>query len=154
MKSKFVLSSVLFMFVFSTALFAQKTTKEEIKVWGNCGSCKKTIEAAAIKGGATNATWSETSKILAVAYNKKKADQSKIQEAIAASGYDTQDFTAPAEVYSQLPPCCQYDRKVASSNLDGGEVKACCAKANCDHKGDKKACVKESCDKDKTCCKS
>ena len=153
MKSKIVLSSVFLMFVFSTALFAQKTTKEDIKVWGNCGNCKKTIEAAALKGGATKASWSETTKMLAIAYDKKKADQSKIQEAVAASGYDTQDFTAPTEAYNELPPCCQYDRKAASSKLDASEVKTCCAKENCDHKGDKKACAKESCDKDKTCCK-
>lgn len=145
---------MLFLFVFSTSLFAQKTKTEDIKVWGNCGNCKKTIEAAAIKGGATTASWSETSKILSVSYSKKKADQSKIQEAVAASGYDTQDFTAPTEVYTKLPPCCQYDRKASSSNLDAGGAKACCGKANCDHKGDKKACAKEGCDKDETCCKS
>jgi len=148
MKSKIVLSSLLFMCVFSTSIFAQKTKTEEIKVWGNCGSCKKTIESAAISAGASTASWNETSKILSVSYNKKKTEQSKIQEAVAASGYDTQDFTAPAEAYKKLPACCQYDRK-ETSNLDAPEVKACCAKEN----GDKKSCTKEGSEKEKSCCK-
>ncbi|MFN5423145.1 MAG: heavy-metal-associated domain-containing protein [bacterium] len=148
MKSKIAFSSFLLMFVFSTAVFAQKTKNEDIKVWGNCGSCKKTIEAAAVNAGATSASWSEASKILTVSYNKKKTDQTKIQEAVAASGYDTQDFTAPAEAYKKLPGCCQYDRK-AASNLDGAEAKACCSKEG----GDKKSCDKEGSDKEKSCCK-
>ena len=134
MKIKIVFSSFLMMIVLSTAVFAQKTKTEEINVWGNCGSCKKTIEAAAVSAGASSASWSEVSKVLTVSYNKKKTDQSKIQEPVAASGYDTQDFTAPAEAYNKLPGCCQYNRKnnakldsaKASCTMEGSEKKSCC----------------------------
>ncbi len=34
-----------------TAVFAQSSKTEAIKVWGNCGSCKKHIEKAALTGG-------------------------------------------------------------------------------------------------------
>lgn len=148
MNTKVVLSSVLFLFVFSTAVFAQKTKSEDIKVWGNCGSCKKTIEAAAVNAGASSASWSETSKMLTVSYSKKKTDQTKIQEAVAASGYDTQDFTAPADAYKKLPACCQYERKEVS-NVAATDAKACCSK----EASDKKDCAKEGSDKGKSCCK-
>jgi ABC-type transport system substrate-binding protein len=49
-----------------------------------------------------------------VNYKVKKTSASKIQEAIAAAGYDTQDFTAPNDVYSKLHGCCQYERKAVS----------------------------------------
>lgn len=55
---------------FSVNSFAQKT--EEIKVWGNCGMCKKTIEAAAIKAGAKTANWNKDSKVLNVEFKEKR----------------------------------------------------------------------------------
>ena len=103
-----------FILIFSSLLlafqsFAQKS--HEIKVWGNCGMCKKVIEGAALKAGAKEASWNEESKILHVSFKASKTDLSKIQQSIAASGYDTQDFIAPDEVYSKLHGCCQYERK-------------------------------------------
>jgi hypothetical protein len=102
---------LLFSFV-SNSLLAQQS--ETIKVWGNCGMCKKVIETAALKAGARKASWSETTHELQVSYKVKKTSASKIQEAIAAAGYDTQDFTAPSDVYSKLHGCCQYERKPVS----------------------------------------
>ena len=125
MKKIILFSVVSFVFIFSGSLFAQKSKSEEIKVWGNCGMCKKTIEAAAINGGAKDATWNDQTKILSISYNSKKTDTKKIQEAVAASGYDTQDVTAPTEVYNKLHSCCQYDRKATEkSNLTA--TKSCC----------------------------
>jgi len=43
---------LLFSFI-SNSLLAQQS--ETIKVWGNCGMCKKVIETAALKAGATKA---------------------------------------------------------------------------------------------------
>jgi len=45
---------------------------ETIKVWGNCGMCKKVIETAALKAGASKATWSEETHLLQVSYKPKK----------------------------------------------------------------------------------
>lgn len=149
MNTKLSFSILLFSFLFSTSLLAQKS--EEIKVWGNCGMCKKTIETAALKAGATTASWSEETKMLSVAYKPKKTDAKTIQEAVAASGYDTQDVTAPNEVYSKLHGCCQYDRKAVTEVAKNEGKKECCGMENCDHKMD--CCKDGKCEKDKACCK-
>ena len=151
MKPLILFTSVLFSILFSGTAIAQKHSKsEDIKVWGNCGMCKKTIESAALSGGATKASWSEESKVLSVTFNDKKSDSKKIQEAVAASGYDTQDITAPTEAYSKLHSCCQYDRKPVDQ-IASTEKKACCDKENCEHM---KNCTKDGkCDMDKSSCK-
>ena len=148
MKSIILFSSILLSILFSGSAIAQKSSKsEDIKVWGNCGMCKKTIETAATKAGASKASWSEESKVLSVTFNQKKTDATKIQEAVAASGYDTEAITAPTEAYNKLHSCCQYDRKEATAST---EKKATCG-SDCTHKAD---CSKgeESC-KAAGCCK-
>ena len=111
MKAKNIIIVIISIF-FSTQSFAQKS--QEVKVWGNCGMCKKVIEGAAVKAGAKEANWSEETKILTVSFKPKKTDLQKIQAAVAAAGYDTQEFTAPDEVYAKLHGCCQYVRKAKS----------------------------------------
>lgn len=90
---------------------AQTSTQDSIVVNGNCGMCKKTIEKSAIEAGATTALWDRKAKVLKVEFDATKTNNEKIQKAVAQSGYDTQDFTAPDEAYSNLEPCCHYDRK-------------------------------------------
>lgn len=127
---------------------AQTTAKTEtIKVWGNCGMCKTTIEKSAKKAGAKTADWNEDSKELTVTYAAGKTSSAKIQEAIAKSGYDTQDYTAVQSAYDNLHGCCKYDRKSETS----ANAK-CCTTEKCSMKaGD---CKDMACCKDKTCCKS
>lgn len=103
-------------FTINTAT-AQNTKSETIKVWGNCGMCKTTIEKAAKTAGAKTANWNEDSKELQVTYAVKKTSSTKIQEAVANSGYDTQDFTAVKSAYDNLPGCCKYDRKEAAAKV-------------------------------------
>ena len=159
MKNILLFTSFLFTVLFTGTAFAQKNKTEDIKVWGNCGMCQKTIEASALKGGASTATWNKETKVLTVAYNQKKSDAKAIQEAVAASGYDTQDFTAPTEAYQNLHSCCQYDRKVVdkSSSSDKMECNkdAKCVKDMGCCKGDKDmSCCKDGkCDKDMAICK-
>jgi len=143
---KAITSTFFFLFV-AVAVFAQK--KEEIKVWGNCGMCKKVIEEASVKAGAKKATWNEETKMLSVEYNERKTDLAKIQQSIAASGYDTQDMTAPDEVYNKLHGCCQYERKSTASKADA--VKDCCKDGKCEK--DKSCCKEGKCEKGKECCK-
>jgi mercuric ion binding protein len=94
---------------------AQTAKTETIKVWGNCGMCKTTIEKAAKKAGAKTASWNEDSKELKVTYAESKTSSAKIQESIAKSGYDTQDYTAVKSAYDNLHGCCKYDRKDATA---------------------------------------
>lgn len=100
----------------STAQAANAGIKHEtIKVWGNCGMCKETIETSAKKAGANTADWNEDSKELKVTYAAKKTSSEKIQKKIAKAGYDTKDFTAPDKAYNALHGCCKYDRKTESN---------------------------------------
>jgi len=99
-------------------LFSLAQAKSDtIKVWGNCGMCKTTIEKAAKKAGAKTASWNEDSKELKVSYAANKTSSAKIQEAIAKSGYDTQDFTAINSAYDNLHGCCKYERKDAAAKV-------------------------------------
>ncbi len=155
---------VSFLFV-TTIAFGQKKA-ETIKVWGNCGMCKKTIETAAVNAGATSADWNEETKQLQVSYKAKKTSSDKIQQAIAGAGYDTEKFTADQAVYDQLHGCCKYDRKEASATVAGDSAKEdCCKDGKCtkDHaKADHcKDCCKDGvckkgsdcCNKEGNCCK-
>ncbi|MEJ7586326.1 MAG: cation transporter [Ferruginibacter sp.] len=105
--------AVLFCSIFFTnRSFAQNSImKDSVMVLGNCGMCKKTIEKSAKAAGATAATWDSETKQLNLSYATNKASISKIQEAIARSGYDTRDFVADDSAYQNLHGCCQYERK-------------------------------------------
>ena len=111
---KSLIFSLLFISIASFG-FAQAKT-ETLKVSGECGSCKKKIEAAAKKGGATYAVWDVDSKELTIKYNSTSTNNAKIQKAIADVGYDTPDFKATDEAYNKLDGCCQYDRTTAAAN--------------------------------------
>ncbi|MEN9952822.1 MAG: hypothetical protein RLZZ520_1090 [Bacteroidota bacterium] len=146
---KTIFSTLLLLTIFSLNATAQK--KEEIKVWGNCGMCKKVIETAATGAGATKASWSEETKILSVAYNAKKTDVDKIQQAIVAAGYDTQDFTAPTEVYNKLHGCCQYERKQSAQTTMHQAKMDCCKDGKCEKGKDCQDCKDGKCMKEKAC---
>ena len=142
--------------------FAQKSTvlntKEQIKVWGNCESCEKRIEKAALSAGAATAIWSDQSYILTVSYDRAKTSSEKIQKAIAAAGHDTEKFKGDDNAYNKLPSCCKYDRNTAFTNTT---AKMNCGNMDCCKEG---LCCKGKCDeatckdipecKTMTCCKS
>ena len=93
-----------------TAAYAQTTT-ETIKVSGNCGTCEKHIETAAKKAGATNAKWDKKTKVLTVSFDAAKTSDDKIQQSIAAAGYDTEKYAGDEKAYKALDECCQYENK-------------------------------------------
>ena len=134
--------SIILLVLVSTFSFGQSKSvkKETIKVWGNCGMCKKTIETAAKSAGASQASWDTETKELQVSYAASKTSSDKIQQAIAASGYDTEKFTADNKAYDNLHGCCQYERK-ASSDLTKVSKTDCCSDSNC----------KDNCCKDGKC---
>ncbi|RYG51082.1 MAG: ATPase, partial [Chitinophagaceae bacterium] len=93
MKTFKIFSVIALCFLFTTASFAQTKT-DTIQVSGNCGMCKTNIEKAAKKAGASAAEWDTESKILTVKYNSSSTNAAKIQQSIAAVGYDTRDVKA------------------------------------------------------------
>lgn len=97
-----------------SVLFAQTKT-DTIKVWGNCGMCKKTIETAAKSDGVESVNWNKTTKMLTAVYDASKISNSAIQKQIAAAGYDTENFKGNDSAYQKLPDCCHYERKPLNS---------------------------------------
>lgn len=102
--------ALVFTFASLSTFAAEK--KESVKVWGNCGMCKKTIEGA-LKGvdGVSSASWDKKSKMLDVTFDDAKITMKQIEEKVAASGYDTQNNKADDKTYDGLKKCCKYDRK-------------------------------------------
>jgi hypothetical protein len=150
MKTLSICAVILFSIFSSSTIIAQKAgTKESIKVWGNCGMCKKTIEKSAKSAGATTANWDEETHVLTVAYSPAKTSNQKIQQSIANSGYDTQDLKADNKAYDNLHGCCKYDRKDAAAATK--EATACCDDAACGK--DASTCKDMAGCKDKACCK-
>jgi periplasmic mercuric ion binding protein len=142
--------------------FAQDAVKTEtIKVWGNCGMCEETIEKSAKKAGATDAAWNEETKVLTVSYNSSKSSSLKIQQSIAAAGYDTQDVKATDKAYNKLHGCCKYERKTdasvngATKLLLGSKQHTCSGKQDCSQHTSGKDCCGKDCTKEacsKGCC--
>ena len=143
---KFFLLSTLFI-VLAQAGFAQEKT-EKIKVSGECGMCKSKIEKAAKSAGATYALWDVNAKELTVKYNSTSANSAKIQQSVAAAGYDTEKVKATDEAYNKLHSCCQYERTAAPAVTES----CCTADGTCKH-ADQACCKDGKCNKDMACCK-
>ena len=151
MKKLRIFSIVAVLMAITSISFAQTKT-ETFKVFGNCGMCKSTIEKAAKTAGASSALWNEETKDLTVKYSSSTTNTAKIQQKIAAVGYDNVGFKATTEAYKKLPGCCQYERAEATT-MD------CCKDGKCSMPGhDGKDCCKKEgeamdCCKDGKCTK-
>lgn len=76
---------------------------------GVCAMCQYTIETAVFAvDGIEDAKWDVETKVLQLSFDPAKTDLMKINEAVNASGYDTEYTTADNEAYSELSPCCHY----------------------------------------------
>lgn len=83
---------------------------ESVKIFGNCGMCETTIEKAGNKKKIAKVDWNKDTKMATITYDAKKTNQDEILKRIALSGYDSDKFLAPDDVYAKLASCCQYDR--------------------------------------------
>ncbi len=112
MKSITKIISTIIAVLFYTSGTAQiKNSKTEtIKVYGNCGMCKATIEKAGNLKKTAKVVWSEESKMATLTYDSKKTNQEEILKRIALAGYDSDNFLAPDNAYAKLPECCKYER--------------------------------------------
>ncbi len=91
-----------------------QTKTESVKVYGNCGMCKKSIEAAASKvKGVSKADWNKETKMMTLTLDTTKTSVKNVEVAVAKVGYDTDKVRAKDEVYASLPGCCQYERPKA-----------------------------------------
>lgn len=149
MKS-FKLFSVIVLALLSTSLVNAQSKKETIAVNGNCGMCKSNIEKAAKSAGAADASWDAETKSLTVTYASASANAAKIQQAVAAAGYDTKDVKASDAAYNKLHGCCKYDREKSPKAAAACEMKdgKCIGETACIEKGcceSKAACAEKGC---------
>lgn len=96
-----------------TSCYAQiKNVKTEtVKIYGNCGMCKKTIEKAGNQKNISDVVWNADTKMATITYDGNKTNQDEILKRIALNGYDSDKFLAPDDVYNNLHGCCQYERE-------------------------------------------
>ncbi len=115
--------SVLLSFTVCNAQIKNVKT-ETVKIYGNCDMCKTTIEKAGNLKKIAKIDWNVDTKIATLTYDSNKTNQDAILKRIALSGYDSDKFLAPSDVYSKLPGCCQYDRvaKVAVKTEPKSEI--------------------------------
>ncbi len=90
-----------------------KTQTDSVKVYGECGMCKKRIEKAAYAvEGVKLASWDEDSKILIIKHDLFVKDvPDNVQKKLASIGHDTGKYEATDAAYQSLPECCHYQRK-------------------------------------------
>lgn len=111
MKSLFLFIAVALLST-SVSLAQIKNAKTEtVKVYGNCGMCKTTIEKAGSKKKLYKTDWNEESKMASITYDSKKSSADEVLKSIAFSGYDNVNYLAPDDVYNKLHGCCKYDRE-------------------------------------------
>ncbi|MEO0058879.1 MAG: hypothetical protein RLZZ312_526 [Bacteroidota bacterium] len=108
--SKILIVTMLLLSITSCIAQTKNTKNEIVKIYGNCGMCKKTIEKAGNVSGVVKVIWNKESKMATLNYDAKKTNQDEILTRIALSGYDSDRFVAPDDVYNNLHGCCQYDR--------------------------------------------
>lgn len=101
--------TVLLSFTSCNAQIKNATT-ETVKIYGNCGMCEKTIEKAGNLKDIVKVDWNVDTKMATITYDTKKTNQDEILKRIALSGYDSDKFLAPDDVYNNLHGCCQYER--------------------------------------------
>jgi mercuric ion binding protein len=94
-----------------TTVAADGISTSTFKVWGNCETCKETIEASLKTDGIVKADWNVDSKIITVEYDSSKISIDKIEKDIASVGYDNEKYKGDDKAYAALPECCKYERK-------------------------------------------
>ena len=111
-----IISSVILIGLLALPLFGcegkiEHAKTETVKIYGNCGMCKETIEEAAYKKKEAMAEWNIDSKMAIITFDSTKTNLDAILKRIAQAGYDSDEYTAPNTSYEKLHECCKYDRK-------------------------------------------
>jgi periplasmic mercuric ion binding protein len=107
---KIKLFLLAFMALIASSAYGQ-VVSDTIKVYGNCGMCKKRIEKAVKLNGVSYANWNSETKQMVVLYDENFVSEDMIEHAIVAVGHDTEKYKADDDVYEKLPGCCHYERK-------------------------------------------
>ena len=99
----------------------QKT--ETVKISGNCGMCKSTIEKAGNMKNQSTIDWNKDTKMATISYDSLKTSKEEILKRVALAGYDSENFLAPDDTYANLPGCCRYERaEKTMAKMDGSKM--------------------------------
>lgn len=103
----------------------QQDSVRTLKVFGECGQCKRRIETAVKMKGVSSAQWSPDTQQLVLAYNATLVSLSDIEAKILAAGHDLEGRKATDQAYNALPPCCHYREETgdAAHDADTAAVK-------------------------------
>ena len=105
MKSIKILMAITVLLSFTACNAQIKNAKtESVKIYGNCGMCETTIEKAGNKKKIAKVDWNKDTKMATITYDAKKTNQDAILKRIALSGYDSDKFLAPDDVYNKTQP--------------------------------------------------
>jgi len=104
-------AAIMLLLSFSACNAHMRNVKtESVKIYGNCEMCEKTIETAGNIKKVAKVDWNKDSKMANITYDSTKTSQDEILKRIALTGYDSDKFLAPDDVYDKLAQCCQYNR--------------------------------------------
>ncbi len=123
----------------TAATFAQtkNPTTDIVKIYGNCGMCKTTIEKAGTIKNEANVDWDKDTKMATLIYDSSKTSKEEILKRIALAGYDSDSFLAPNDTYSSLPGCCQYERANTSNAIKNEHNMESMSSNHSEHSDDK-----------------
>ncbi len=109
--SKILVALTLMLSFNATYAQVKNATTANVKIYGNCGMCEKTIENAGNLKKVASVDWNKDTKMATLTFDSKKTNQDEILKRIALAGYDSDSFLAPDDVYENLHGCCKYDRE-------------------------------------------
>ena len=91
---------------------------ETVRIAGNCGMCKSTIETSASVKNEASVSWNADHQQARITYDSLATNLNDILKRVAYAGYDSDRYLAPAAAYEALETCCQYERAPAASIAD------------------------------------
>jgi len=116
---KNILLCALMCTLLSSMSIGQTLIEYSFRVEGLCGMCSDRIETVAVeKGKAANADYNLETQILTISIDEAVTDVSEVRWEIAQAGHSNGTFTAPEEVYNNLPACCQYTEDEEALSVD------------------------------------
>ncbi|MDR3011068.1 MAG: DUF3347 domain-containing protein [Sphingobacterium sp.] len=116
----YIITGVLVLSSLTNRAQAINTTNSNVKIAGNCGMCKKTIENAGTSAHA-KVDWNEDNQTATISYDSKKTSLDAVLKNIAGAGYDNEKYLASEEAYTKLHACCQYERNLVPSASDAAK---------------------------------
>lgn len=111
MKQRILLAFIGLMITVSMQAQIRNGITAKVKVRGNCEMCTARIEKAGSFKKISKVKYSLDDQTATITFDTTQTNLSIILQKIADAGHDNEKYTAPDEVYDQLPECCKYARK-------------------------------------------